>query len=157
MSLRLCNGVRIPEYRSWLAMRARCHHKSYRGHAGRGITICERWENSFENFLSDMGKMPTDVRYTIERVDNDRGYEPGNCRWATYLEQARNKRNNRRLTFRGETHCVQEWADILGISRCTIKQRLKTGWTIEEALSLLGHAKHHRDPITNRFIPRKAK
>jgi hypothetical protein len=146
-------GQRTPEYTSWLAMHARCRRAHYKRHHGRGITIDERWK-LFKNFLADMGHKPT-PRHTLERIDNDGPYAPTNCRWATYEEQARNKSNNRVLSFRGRAQCLQGWADELGMSRERIQQRLKNGWTVEEALSVTGIAPHRRDPVTNRFIPRK--
>lgn len=85
---------RSKEYGSWRAMKERCHNQNsekFADYGGRGITVCDRWRYSFEAFLSDMGDKPS-PRHTIDRIDNDRGYEPGNCRWATPSEQRLNQR-----------------------------------------------------------------
>lgn len=126
---------RTPEYRTWLRMRDRCGNPNaprYKDYGGRGITVCERWA-TFENFIADMGQRPEGM--SIDRIDNDGNYEPSNCRWATLIEQARNKRNNRHLTLNGRTQCVAEWAEELGIKKSTIYGRLGKGWSAERVLS----------------------
>lgn len=93
-----------------------------------------RWD-SFEAFLADMGECPSDS-HTIDRINNNRGYEPGNCRWATMKEQQNNRKNNRRLTYEGETLTLQQWADRTGLDRKTISMRLdRLGWSVERALT----------------------
>lgn len=109
----------------WVAMRGRCNNQrsaSYRHYGGRGIQVCARWD-SYENFLADMGVAPAGL--SLEREDNDGNYEPGNCRWATRKEQMRNTRANRRITFRGETRLLVEWAEHFGIGRRVLRARLQ--------------------------------
>lgn len=123
------------EYRIWAEMIKRCKkssYKSYSYYGGRGITVCDRWAN-FENFFSDMGKCPEG--FTLDRIDVNGNYEPSNCRWASRKTQARNRRDNHMITFKNETHCLSEWAEIVGITRGALKQRLKRGWTLENALN----------------------
>jgi hypothetical protein len=124
-----------PTYSSWMAMRERCYRKSrknYRNYGGRGITVCERWHD-FTNFLADMGERPKGM--TLDRKDVDGNCEPGNCVWATKKEQMRNTRSNRRLTFRGETRCLKDWATELGVHPGTLSSRLRRGWTVDRALT----------------------
>ncbi len=124
------------EYTAWCLMRNRCLNQmnpQYADYGGRGITVCERWL-VFENFLADMGHKPS-ARHTIERENNDGNYDPDNCRWATRDEQAINKRNNRVIVFRGESHCAAEWERILGLPYHMITDRLYKGWSEEEALA----------------------
>lgn len=107
-----------PEWSAWAALRARCYvktHKQYKNYGGRGIAVCERW-HTFDNFLEDMGKRP-DKGYSIDRIDNSKGYEPGNCRWATTTEQNNNMRTNRRVSYNGEELTLAQWCKKLHISR----------------------------------------
>lgn len=124
------------EYRAWVHMKHRCYNpscRSYHSHGGRGIKVHQSWVSDPRQFLSDMGPHPG-KGYSLDRVDNDGDYEPGNCRWATPTQQARNTRSNRRLTFKGETLTVQEWANKLKISRKTLTSRLRAGWSAEDTL-----------------------
>ena len=125
-----------PTYRSWIHMRDRVlnekhvHHDRY---GGRGISICENWLNSFEAFYRDMGPRPTE-EYSIERIDNNGNYEPGNCYWATALEQARNRSNTIRLTHNGICQSIDTWVEQLKLKKSTVLYRLSLGWTHTEAL-----------------------
>jgi hypothetical protein len=131
-----------PTYNSWAGMVARCtnpRHTHYAYYGGRGITVCDRWL-VFADFLADMGEKPNGL--SIDRIDNSKGYEPGNCRWATATRQMRNKRNNRILVFNGEPRSVAEWGEILGIPPAMIRDRMATGWTVEKALSTPSGTQH---------------
>jgi hypothetical protein len=126
-----------PLYARWRGMIARTTHPDhprYSDYGGRGIEVCERWK-SFQGFAEDMG--PTfSPELTLERIDNDRGYEPGNCRWATAIEQARNKRTSYFVTFRGHTKTIAEWSELLGLNYDTVRGRLrKQGWSVERTLT----------------------
>lgn len=124
------------EYSTWCAMKNRCKnatHAQYPQYGGRGIYVCDRWLNSFENFLADMGPR---LGGSIDRIDNDGPYEPGNCRWASRSEQARNKRSSRRLTANGETRSMAEWAELSGLKLKTIHRRLEQGWTEQDAVTV---------------------
>ncbi len=125
------------EYNSWCAMISRCHNpdnNTYHLYGARGVTVCRRWRDSFEAFLADMGRKPTPT-HSINRVNNDIGYQPDNCVWATSKEQGRNKRNNHRLTYLGETLCIADWSDRTGLGQRTIWYRLWRGWTVERTLT----------------------
>lgn len=127
-----------PEHKIWIGMKQRCYNKNaknYKDWGGRGIKVCDRWLNSFKNFYEDMGKMPTDTRYTIERMDNDGDYEPGNCRWATYTEQLNNTRRNRYISHNGKTMNIMQWSKELNIKYNTIRSRLDKGFPTKLVLS----------------------
>lgn len=130
-------GKNSPEYVAWLAMKARCTSKqkyARRCYLDRGITVCERWANSFEDFLFDVGRMPT-PGLTLDRIENDLGYEPGNVRWATRGEQSINRRTTRMVTIGNETRCISEWSRLSGIPLPTLAVRVRRGWPEGELLS----------------------
>lgn len=125
------------EYSVWVGIKTRClnpNDHGYPRYGGRGITICERWRDSFEAFLADVGRRPS-PGHSIDRIDVNGHYEPGNVRWATPLEQSNNKRNNRTVTFQGVTRSVPDWARELGLTYATLKQRLRSGWPVEQAFT----------------------
>jgi len=126
------------EYRIWQSMKKRCFNKNdkdYKNYGERGITVHNKWAEShdFPNFYEYMGLCPPG--HTLERIDNDGNYEPGNVRWATPKEQARNTRKNRILEFNGQKKCVAEWAEELGINNYVIFNRLNLGWPVEKVLT----------------------
>lgn len=119
------------EYRTWWRMIARCHdttHERYPWYGARGISVCEEWRNDFKAFLAHAGRAPT-PDHTIDRIDNDGNYTPGNVRWATWRQQAQNRRGNVHLVHEGETHTVSEWARKRGMDRRILWKRLNLfGW-----------------------------
>lgn len=129
--------TRSKTYKSWAAMRGRCYrkkNKDYWRYGARGVTVCQRWRESFENFLADMGERPDGC--TLDRYpDRNSNYEPGNCRWATLEEQVNNRRTSLRITVFGETRMLGEWCKDFGIGRSTVAERLARGWSVEEALT----------------------
>ncbi len=130
--------ARTVEYKCWQGMKQRCYNKNvpqYKDYGERGITVCGRWQESFSNFIADMGKKPH-KSLTIERVDNNKGYSPDNCVWATRSTQVHNRRNSILFTFNNETHCLKEWAKRLNMSYSTVSNRIKRGQSIGEALGI---------------------
>lgn len=124
------------EYNTWRNIRQRCRNpkqKKFAYYGSRGIAVCERWDK-FENFLADMGRRPP-WKHTLDRIDPNKGYEPGNCRWATWTEQQNNKRNSRTLTLNGRTQTVADWAREIGVNPFTIYSRLDMGWSVDRALT----------------------
>jgi len=125
------------EYQIWLGMKARCHtesNRAYKYYGAKGVSVCDAWFNSFEQFLADMGVAPEGA--SIDRVDVRGNYEPSNCRWATAEEQANNKSNNRRITWQGKTMTAAQWGRELGLKQHTILRRLRDGWTVPRALTV---------------------
>lgn len=145
------NGAKqTPEYRAWRSMFQRCYDETceaYERYGGRGIKVCKRWRDSYRAFLKDVGRKPSS-QYTLNRIDNNRGYEPGNVEWATKKSQARNTANVERairLKFKGEKLTLLEWGERLGLHAETIRKRLNRGWTVAEALNTPNDTwLHHR-------------
>lgn len=125
-----------PIHNIWSSMIARCTNprdSGWKHYGGRGITVCQRWR-TFENFFADMGERPSD-KHSLDRINNDGNYEPGNVRWATDAEQQRNTSRTRRVTLHGRTMCVKDWARELGISSAVVYTRMHKGWSAERALT----------------------
>lgn len=126
------------EYVAWNSMLARCtneKHDAFQWYGGQGVSVCDRWRDSFAAFLADMGDKPG-PDHQLDRYPNATGnYEPGNVRWATRRQQCRNRTSNVRVAFRGEELCATEWAERVGISASTILKRLRRGWSAERAMT----------------------
>lgn len=121
-------------YKIWTNMKSRCYNKNtinYNRYGGRGIKVCDGWQK-FENFNDWAIKNGYKENLTLDRINVNGNYEPNNCRWLSVKEQNRNTRTNRLIIYKGETHCVSEWAEILGINAKLIYDRLRKNWTIEE-------------------------
>jgi hypothetical protein len=131
---------KCPEYKSWVGMNERCRNKkhiSYHCYGGRGISVCKRWKNSFENFLNDMGKKPS-PKHSLDRIDVEGNYTPANCRWANIKTQNRNRRQTIYFNFRGKRKSlidlVEEYSSV---DYQNVYRRIYTwGWTLEEALTI---------------------
>lgn len=122
-------------YRIWIGVKSRCLNKkstNYFRYGARGITVCKRWLK-FENFLLDMGERPDGM--TLERINNNIGYSPSNCRWATRLEQSLNTRRNIYIEYKGVKKTIKEWSKELKVSEICIRNRHKKGWPIEKILN----------------------
>lgn len=137
-----------PEYTAWQRMRGRCGnpgHPDYRYYGGRGIRVCPRWDESFPAFLEDVGRRPSHD-LTLDRIDTNGNYEPGNVRWATRAEQSRNRRPfkmhwsksplSKPLTVDGIVDSIGAWSRRTGIPRAAIRTRLKLGWSPERAVTV---------------------
>lgn len=124
------------EHTIWTTMRARCNNpksNSYYLYGARGIKVCERWDNSFDAFYEDMGPRPPGK--SLDRIDGAKGYSPNNCRWATGTEQGRNKSTAKLITIDGKTQCVAAWLEEFGRSEPTFYNRLRRGWTEQDAMT----------------------
>ncbi len=132
-------GSRTGLYDIWCNIKERCtnnENPGYKNYGGRGIKICSEWFSSFESFKIYMGPKPS-PSHTVDRINNNGNYEPGNCRWATRKEQCRNFRRNRFFEINGERKTLAEWCEIYKLPQYNVGQRIrKLGWSIEEALEI---------------------
>lgn len=135
-----------PEYRAWQTMRQRCHnpaHAAFPRYGGRGIQVCERWLHSLANFIADVGRKPS-PRHELDRIDNDRGYAPGNCRWCTRSENDRNRRSTVWVTFDGQRRRFADLVDEFGVPSDTARWRISHGMSVEQAFRTPVRAKRSR-------------
>lgn len=119
------------EFSTWVDIQSRCYNKNrpeYESYGGRGITVCSKWLASFSAFMDDMGARPS-PKHSIDRIDNDGNYEPANCRWATRVEQANNKRNNVLLEINGQIKTIAHWAKEAGVTYASVYARHLNGVT----------------------------
>ena len=125
------------EYTCWRNMNNRCrnpNNPAFKNYGGRGITVCDRWKSSYENFLADMGPRPSPA-HSIERNDNDLGYSPSNCRWATKAEQFANRRCTMRVELAGQTFPLRDVCAFIGAPFEPVRGRLRLGWHLSRAIS----------------------
>ena len=129
--------TRTTEYRTWRHIKSRCFNPnvpSYKDYGARGISMCDEWINSFEQFYKDMGLKPT-KDHSIDRIDNEKGYNPENCRWATRAEQSRNKRCNIFISYAGKRQMLIDWAKDTGINHMCLYKRYRMGWSDERIVT----------------------
>ncbi len=145
-----------PTYSSWKSMITRVTNQkreTWKNYGGRGITVCERWRK-FTEFFRDMGEKPPGT--SLDRINNDGNYEPGNCCWTTHSQQNRNRRNNHRVTIDGQTKTLVEWAELSGIRLHTILTRLRLGWPNHRLLDVVAQvgseAWKDRGPIIGKRV-----
>lgn len=125
-------------YRIWHNIKQRCNNPNrscYKNYGGRGIKVCDEWLEDFLNFYNWSINNGYSEELELDRINNDKGYSPDNCRWVTHSENNRNKRNNHYLTYQGKTLTLMEWQEITGIPYQEIRRRLINGKTIQEALT----------------------
>jgi hypothetical protein len=141
--IRKTHGQSLPdaalrsEYKTWKGIKSRCYRKTssdFYLYGARGIRVCKRWKNSFENFIKDMGKKPSPV-HSIERKNNNGNYTPKNCKWATVTEQANNRRNNSRFCFNGQNLTLAQWSKKLGIPASCLYDRIFRNWTLKRTFT----------------------
>jgi hypothetical protein len=129
--------VKDPLFKRWKNMMNRCYdsrNKAYKWYGGAGVVVCNEWKNSFAQFIKDTG-FPPFKGAQIDRIDGSGNYEPNNVQWVTSSRNNRNRKSSRFITFDGQTLCIADWADKLGLNRKSIMSRLNMGWPIEEVLN----------------------
>lgn len=128
----------LPEYHVWYGMKERCqneHHVSFEHYGQRGITVHSEWLNSFEAFYRDMGPRPSEL-HTLDRIDNNGNYEPGNCRWATKSEQDNNRRSNHFVNYKNETLTVAQLTQKYNLNYAVVLTRINRGWSVDDAVEI---------------------
>jgi len=149
-------GKPSKEYICYHGMLARCYRPSasnYSRYGAKGIRVCARWKESFENFLADIGPAPT-PKHSIQRLDSSGPYAPENCRWATPKTQARSRSTNRLVEYEGVALCVADWADLLGIPQRILGQRLQSGWPTHRSFTQPVRKAKNRLTITPQRVDR---
>lgn len=127
-----------PLYKTWHNMRSRCDNPNatkYEIYGGRGITVCDEWEHSFEAFYDWSISNGWEKGLTIDRINTDKGYSPDNCRWTDYYTQNNNLRSNHNITYNGECYSIYEWARRLHISKKALSERVRRGWSVERTFN----------------------
>lgn len=131
-------GRKSKAYNAWMHMKMRCvnpNDEHFSLYGGRGIKVCDEWMRSYEQFFADMGEPPTS-RHSLDRINVNGDYEPGNCRWVTQKIQTNNQRRNLYFTYQGETHTLKEWCEIKKLSYDKVRQRIqRLNWSFERAIS----------------------
>lgn len=126
------------EYAIWCGIKKRCYNPkdiNYKNYGSKGIKVCEKWVNDFAAFFKDLGFRPSH-KHSVERIDSKGDYEPNNCRWATSVEQNRNRRNNHLVSYNGATMCITEWEEKLGMKRGVLQSRIvEYKWEVEKAIT----------------------
>jgi len=127
---------KTPEYNIWTNIKSRCgnpKNNSYKDYGGRGIYLCQRWLN-FEHFYNDMGSRPSKI-HSIDRIDNNLGYSPDNCKWSTPIEQANNKTSSKIIKYKRISQSLADWSRDTGLNYDMLKYRINAGWPVERALN----------------------
>lgn len=125
-------------YGIWVDMKQRCtneKHRSYKRYGGRGISVCDEWFNNYLKFKEWAIENGYNDCLTIDRIDNDKGYEPNNCCWSTMKAQGNNRSTNHIIEYSGQSHTISEWSQITGINYNTLRKRLRLGWDAENVLT----------------------
>ena len=134
-----------PYYETWRNMKQRCSNKNrkdYKNYGGKGVKVCNKWKNDFQQFCLDMGTRPDG--YLLDRIDYNGNYEPKNCRWVSVAKSSRNKSTNNWIDFNGTTNTIGDWSKKLGGHKSLIRTRLKQGWSIEKAITTSVNSKLQR-------------
>jgi hypothetical protein len=133
------HGSKTRLYRIWCGMKARCYYPKsigYKNYMGKGIVVCDEWKNDYVQFRDWSLANGYNEKMTLDRIDSKGNYEPSNCRWTTYKEQANNTSRSVRISYKGNTHTISEWADIVGINASCLRQRIIIRkWPIEKAFT----------------------